>query len=44
MTVIEPDTGIVLARSAASGLELGGKFPDADLLHAMRASPDGVTS
>ncbi len=41
MTVIEPDTGIVLARSAASGLELGGKFPDADLLHAMRASPDG---
>ena len=41
MAVIEPDTGIVLARSAASGLELGSKFPDADLLHAMRASPDG---
>jgi hypothetical protein len=41
MTVIEPDTGIVLARSAANGLDLGGKFPDADLLYAMRAGPDG---
>ncbi len=41
MMVVEPDTGIVLARSAASGLPLGTVFPDADLLRAMRASPNG---
>ena len=41
MTVIEPDTGIVLARSAASGLQLGGVFPEEGLVRAMRASPNG---
>ena len=41
MVVIEPDTGLVLARSAASGVKLGSVFPDASLLGAMRANPAG---
>ncbi|MEO8419848.1 MAG: diguanylate cyclase [Hyphomicrobium sp.] len=41
MVVIEPDTGIVLARSAASGVQLGAVFPDAALVNAMRANPAG---
>ena len=41
LMVIEPDTGIVLARSATSGLRLGAIFPDAALLQAMRDHPGG---
>jgi diguanylate cyclase (GGDEF)-like protein/PAS domain S-box-containing protein len=41
VVVIEPDTGIVLARSATSGLQLGGVFPEEGLVRAMRASPNG---
>ena len=41
MVVIEPDTGIVLARSATSGVQLGSVFPDVGLVSAMRAHPNG---
>ena len=41
MVVIEPETGIVLARSATSGVQLGSVFPDAGLVSAMRAQPNG---
>ena len=41
MVVIEPETGIVLARSATSGVQLGSVFPDAGLVSAMRAHPGG---
>lgn len=41
LMVVEPDTGIVLARSATSGLRLGAIFPDAALLQAMRDHPGG---
>jgi diguanylate cyclase (GGDEF)-like protein/PAS domain S-box-containing protein len=41
VAVIEPETGIVLARSAGSGLEVGKAFPDRRLANAMLASPSG---
>jgi diguanylate cyclase (GGDEF)-like protein/PAS domain S-box-containing protein len=41
LMVVEPDTGIVLARSARSRLKLGSIFPDANVLRAMRANPQG---
>jgi diguanylate cyclase (GGDEF)-like protein/PAS domain S-box-containing protein len=41
VAVIEPETGIVLARSIASGLEVGKTFPDRRLTNAMLANPAG---
>jgi diguanylate cyclase (GGDEF)-like protein/PAS domain S-box-containing protein len=41
VAVVEPETGIVLARSVGSGLEVGKAFPDRRLTNAMLASPAG---